>query len=121
MIYITLSVNAMSQTTVYENRYNIYQEFDSTKAQYNPTSYNVNVYTSIDLEANKVIIGSLDVEHTTFTIKNTTLYSNTTILRCLNEPTRTLCTIKIYNDTNYHIFEVVYTECNRFKYKQLIN
>ncbi len=121
MIFITLTVNVLSQTNIYENRYSIYQEFDSTKAQYNPTAYNVNINTQIDLDNHKVVIGDKDIEHTVFTIKSSTVYSNLIILKCLNEPMNILCTVKLYNDTSYHVFEVVYTECNRFKYKQLIN
>lgn len=119
LLGLILSINLSSQN-YYENTYSIYQEYDSIKSEYSNTQFSVNCLVTIDIDNNKIIIGDKNVvEHASFDIKAVKLYSNTTIFRCSMNPTGYICTIKVFNDGNYHIFEVIYTEKNKFRYKQL--
>lgn len=114
-----------AQDKVYENIYNIYQEYDSSRTQYSSTQFNVSVFTQIDLNNYKLTIGNKEYkdQHVVFTIQSVLTYSNsnTTVLKCLNESMNYMCTVKLYNDSSYHIFEIIYSDANRFKYKQLMN
>lgn len=107
---------------IYENIYSLYQEYDSSKVQYSNTNFTVNAIITTDIEHNKIVVGDQNsIEHAVFIIKDVQLYNNITTFRCLNYPTNYLCTVKVYNDNYYHIFEIIYSDKNKFRYKQLKN